>query len=432
MLTVYASMPPLRPVRKAPAAHPEPWTPSGLPPPPDRLAAALGSEAVLVSWSGGTRAKLEPSGCVPGMAGGLVRRGALLTRSPAARSLHLECGGWSAGAADYQLVKLQAYLEALAAAGIAAVGLGQAEAALGGSVLGPLVSAGPPVVCCNVVGFLPSVAVERSGQQFVITSVVAAGVAGATDPVQAVARLATPEGSTLIIMADLDPAGLASLAAGVPSSAVVIARTDESGATQPAGPCRILPSSGSGAVQYWWALGADAYATEAIADIVPDHPAIRSRIAAANRLLGTLDFAMDAPTAPPPGTAFVGDAACRSCHAQEFAVHAASRHALPKARFSGTPTANDPECLTCHTTGLGAIGGFSRRGQSEHGLNRIGCESCHGPGAAHVSARIAGDAVHAKLPRITLAQCSTCHDAERNRQFDVHAAWNAIAHGPNR
>ena len=457
MLSVYASIGTPRAVKPAnsqESAGVAAPVSLALPPPPTVLAAALGGAGVVVSWVAHGEARLEPCGCVAGMHGGLARRAALLSRVPASRALHLECGGWSGGSVDHQVIRAQAYLEALAAAGVAAVGVGVAEASLfpgaadlpGSSAVGlpgsspardspagdrlrPLISAGPPVVCCNLPGFTGSVQVERQGQAFVITSVVPAAIAGAEDPAEAVRRLLpVPAGAKLIVLADLDRAGLVALAESVPGIALVVGGAVDQPTPQPltAGAARVVHVANHGKTLGWWPWGGADCAFELITEAVPDHPMIRARIAAYQRRLATLDLAVDHPLAG-RGASLIGDDACMGCHANAAAIHGVSRHANAYASLVKKQYQYDPECLRCHVTGLGASGGFSRR--DPVAFARVGCESCHGPGSLHAAERAAGRPATGSLVPVTPATCVQCHDPENSPKFSYPTYWPRIAHG---
>jgi len=87
---------------------------------------------------------------------------------------------------------------------------------------------------------------------------------------------------------------------------------------------------------------------------------------------------------------YVGSEACESCHSSEFETWSKSAHARSLASLTTKKKAGDADCLRCHTTAMGLSGGFADSGDlvsfaAEHeDLARVGCESCHGPGADHI------------------------------------------------
>jgi hypothetical protein len=124
---------------------------------------------------------------------------------------------------------------------------------------------------------------------------------------------------------------------------------------------------------------------------------------------------------PPSGATYVGAEACSNCHPSAFETWQGSKHAhaldslLPDERFL------DPDCLQCHSTGMGFRSGYAGKDKTP-ALARVGCESCHGPGSEHV----------AKFGRSKLAtqvQCLQCHDAENSPHFLREQYWPKITHG---
>jgi len=124
---------------------------------------------------------------------------------------------------------------------------------------------------------------------------------------------------------------------------------------------------------------------------------------------------------------WVGSDACGACHPGALAAWRASRHAAAAGNLGRS--AADRRCLACHATG-DAPAGRPREAA-------VGCEACHGAGAAYAADDIMRDPVLARelglveldtAPR-RLAVCMRCHGtATRLRRFDPEAAWEAIRH----
>jgi hypothetical protein len=150
--------------------------------------------------------------------------------------------------------------------------------------------------------------------------------------------------------------------------------------------------------------------------------------------LARRDFAASetalAPVLPPnvpPGFALAGSDTCRKCHQNDWhswrqSAHAAAWHSLERKDAQA-----DPDCQRCHATGYGMPGGFVSAGRS-HALVGVGCESCHGPSAAHV----ADPTVHTPHFREARAGCQSCHDRENSPKFALDSYWNKIRHGSSR
>jgi hypothetical protein len=160
---------------------------------------------------------------------------------------------------------------------------------------------------------------------------------------------------------------------------------------------------------------------------LPDHPATAALVAAAKARLATVD----APSAG-AGASFqlgtspwVGSAACEGCHAAATAQWATTPHARAWASLVTAGRASDRECWSCHATGANLPGGPSDPSQV-HGLENVGCESCHGPGRAHAASPAT---VHlTETPDI--ATCTRCHDGVRDEgRFDAGAYLVRVQHG---
>jgi peroxiredoxin len=127
----------------------------------------------------------------------------------------------------------------------------------------------------------------------------------------------------------------------------------------------------------------------------------------------------------PSGIDYVGSDQCESCHPKEFATWSASPHALALASLEARGAKEKTDCLECHTTGFGQPGGFaaSAAASSHPDLARVGCESCHGPGAAHVEpdAKKIGTIISLgdKCDSCVILQiCGGCHDDANDPGFE--------------
>jgi hypothetical protein len=153
---------------------------------------------------------------------------------------------------------------------------------------------------------------------------------------------------------------------------------------------------------------------------------------------------MPHPRKPSQGD-FVGSEKCSNCHEAEYNVWKKSGHAGSGRTLWGLdpPRQFDPECLACHVTGWHAQACFPYESgylglESTPKLASVGCESCHGPGGAHVAAESAGsDAGQQELQaamRLTRADakrqvCVRCHDVSNSPDFEFEAYWPDVAHG---
>jgi nitrate/TMAO reductase-like tetraheme cytochrome c subunit len=174
---------------------------------------------------------------------------------------------------------------------------------------------------------------------------------------------------------------------------------------------------------------------------------------------------------------YVGSEACKQCHAAEYAVwdktpHGHALDALEKIATRPTLRNFDPECVRCHTVGFDHKTGYVDAATTP-ALKHVGCESCHGPGSAHVDNPRAKDLQELLRPwaqrqqgvfdlpdmkfiekmakldviergkveiqpvqQILINQvsgtCSKCHDADNDPNFDLYKYWPKIVHGKKR
>jgi peroxiredoxin len=125
----------------------------------------------------------------------------------------------------------------------------------------------------------------------------------------------------------------------------------------------------------------------------------------------------------PTAAAYVGSAACQSCHADEHAAWQAHPHAKALDTLAAKGKAGDADCLRCHTTGLEKPGGFQANGGAQPALAGVGCESCHGPGGDHVGENARRQGTILKLSDkcgscAILQICGACHDDANDPGFE--------------
>lgn len=118
---------------------------------------------------------------------------------------------------------------------------------------------------------------------------------------------------------------------------------------------------------------------------------------------------------------FAGATVCKSCHAKEYASWSGTGHATAMSSLVREGKRDDPACLQCHTTGAGQAGGFGTV-PAVAGLDQVGCESCHGPGGAHV--RVARKGYGA----VAASACVTCHDVKNSPEFDYYSYLPRVSH----
>jgi hypothetical protein len=127
----------------------------------------------------------------------------------------------------------------------------------------------------------------------------------------------------------------------------------------------------------------------------------------------------------------VGSRTCAACHTEAYHWWLGTRHARAYQSLQKRGRELDLDCIGCHVTGFDQPGG-ARIGQLSE-LKAVGCESCHGPGGAHVDNP---QPPHRALSRATPEPvCLRCHDAEHSDDFrylEKQALLRAPGHGAAR
>jgi hypothetical protein len=145
---------------------------------------------------------------------------------------------------------------------------------------------------------------------------------------------------------------------------------------------------------------------------------------------------------------YLGSVKCAACHKASYAAwgkssHASAARALAKLK---PPRHLDPECIRCHMTGWHPQGGFPYEGGylgagTTPDLGSVGCESCHGPGGAHVAAETGTNqnlkqklqnAMALGRDEAKARVCTSCHDVNNSPDFDYEAYWPDVAHPQGR
>ena len=112
---------------------------------------------------------------------------------------------------------------------------------------------------------------------------------------------------------------------------------------------------------------------------------------------------------------------CKTCHSSIHESWSKSRHAHAMATLEKTHQDFDPECVTCHATGVLVRNGFANKRDTPE-LANVQCEACHGPGLAHADSPSKG---YGKVEEQT---CRSCHTDERTPDFEFEKAWEKIKH----
>jgi hypothetical protein len=122
---------------------------------------------------------------------------------------------------------------------------------------------------------------------------------------------------------------------------------------------------------------------------------------------------------------WTGSAACGRCHPAELAAWEATPHARTRARWGSVRP--EGRCLGCHATGEAPAGPVV--------AVEVGCEACHGAGAAYAEDDAMRDRpvaqalglADASTAAARAAMCAPCHRAStRGAPFDPAAAVHPV------
>jgi hypothetical protein len=410
-----------------------------------------GSRPLVILISGDTAGWIAPCGCATNQSGGLLRRGTFVAEQRTQAEVILaDAGGAAGGTSLYDRLKFASLLQGELAMGVAVHNIGRSEIAQGLDELRrlalelrvPFISAnlrdgqGQPVVD----GFR---IIEAGGTRTLFVGVVspryATGECRISEPVAAVLEtLQSQQGhfDRVVVLAYLPEDEVRALAAAVPEShAVVGGPTGQCIAPVAAGPVLLASATNKGKFMVRLTAGSAGSHNPLSGDIVEmdgsisDDATQQKLLAEFRRDLAARDLsAADSGLAPaatariPADSHIAGSASCAACHEEDGGHWRASAHARAWETLVHAEAQADSYCQQCHTTGFGIAGGFVSAGRvADRG--GVGCESCHGPSAAH-AARPA-----LKTPFTARDQCVTCHDHENSPKFEYASYWEKILHG---
>ena len=165
----------------------------------------------------------------------------------------------------------------------------------------------------------------------------------------------------------------------------------------------------------------DHYAANGLSDLQ-----LRARLEAVAK--GTADKPLlafpEGPTA--------GSASCRSCHSSTHKSWRKSPHGKAMKSLQQDNKADDPACVSCHATqrsyGLGAPDDAVAHFRTDES---VGCESCHGPGVAHVGEPRKDNIVGltGSCPECVIeAICTGCHDPEWDPEWNLDVRMKGLDH----
>ncbi len=127
------------------------------------------------------------------------------------------------------------------------------------------------------------------------------------------------------------------------------------------------------------------------------------------------------PEAPETGWYYAGYETCERCHADQAEHWLVTDHAAAFTSLAKKNQDFNPECIPCHVTGFGYIGGFMSP-DATPALGGVQCEMCHGAAGEHL------EKPSEQYGEIAETTCIICHTPEKNPQFDYETYYQKIKH----
>ena len=150
------------------------------------------------------------------------------------------------------------------------------------------------------------------------------------------------------------------------------------------------------------------------------------------RLAAIQEGRADKPLLAFPEGPTVGAATCKSCHKAEHKWLKKDPHGGAMKRLAATSQQGEAACVRCHATPVAVGLGASRTALADFRVDEgVGCESCHGPGTAHVAGPTADNIVGlgGSCPVCVIeAICTNCHTAEQDPTWNLDVRLKAIHH----
>lgn len=116
---------------------------------------------------------------------------------------------------------------------------------------------------------------------------------------------------------------------------------------------------------------------------------------------------------------------CGKCHPMEYKHWLTTAHSRTYETIRKTGRQDDPECLLCHTMGLGRPGGFVSMAKTPP-FARVTCQGCHAVTSDHADRKIKPEPkikIHSRL-------CMSCHGPVQSPNFDYFTYKPKILHRP--
>jgi len=420
---------------------------------------------LTVEYVSGFAGYVEPCRCNSGVLGGLPRRFTYLKQLRAERpnTLCLFGGDVYTGPGLEAQLKGETSLSFLRMAHYDAVLPGDADLRYGAKALRSAAASGLPLLCANPpakagLGAVAATATYQFGVpgrprpvRVGVTAVLGNGLVPSdaalglepTDATLAAKRAVAQirrQADYVILLAHMDLPDALRLADAVPAADLVIAAHVGSLVTQEPivrGNALVVANGDRGRygthLDIWFGPGMRLVRFRNVAvpldSSLRDDPEAAAIVLAMKRKLAAAVEAMS-PRATDPSP-YAGAAECAGCHEPQAKQWSRTPHASAFAllqRGQEGLDASQPECLLCHTVGFGAQGGYVNKARTPQ-LRGVQCESCHGPGRAHVQAARAGRPHTGDIARaVPRTACVKCHTAEKSPGFNYERSLASVRH----
>jgi len=389
---------------------------------------------ILMGDSGGY---LSPCGCTKPMSGGIRRRAtAVRTLTSGKAATILENGGLASGVGRQDFLKAETLAEALRQMRTSAIALTDSEAKLGKGAIEAIRNlAGDLLVQSNL-----SESDTNPVARFVLHGPFLIGAVGSAGPriaaalgekavssdeaAQELVQQAADAGKMPVLLLSDGRAEAERLARAVPALRVIQYRSTARPERTPVKIGKTLLASPGEKGKFVLAMRfkGDELTSYASVELGPEFVDDQEVSGTYRRYLSRVENEQLLDRVPrSTSPAFAGTARCGSCHAPALKKWQGSLHAKALRTLIGDGHGRDPDCVGCHVVGLDKTGGFRSVAKTPQ-LANVGCESCHGPGAAH-SAR-----PNVKMGKVGARACAPCHVPDHSPNFDFAEYWRRIRH----
>ncbi|MBV9866390.1 MAG: hypothetical protein JO316_13640 [Abitibacteriaceae bacterium] len=383
-------------------------------------------------------AQIEPCGCSPNQPGGLSRLATVIQQQHLKNALMVDCGNVAASGYDPELTRFRYLLLGMQDLGYQVINLGANEVTMGASHIRYFRDNYPHLkfVSANVMDAQTGKSLVEP-YQIVTLPTLKVGVTGVTTA-GASQDLQIKKSDDAIKQVVSQLKGQVDLVVVLQDSPAKVMVYDRTGQLSWQGK---VPDFGK-AFKAQAALDHLSQPQLTTLDIpfktkpAPDYVA---KVNNYKRAVSSLEFdpSQFAPYSPFFGSKakFVGDTTCATCHAQAHAIWQKTPHAHAMAVLQKNNDEGRPECVRCHSVGYALPTGFKTLKETPR-LANVQCESCHGPGAAHVAYYQKPQTTQTHEPpdygAVGQQFCVNCHDPENDPKYHklgFARYWAKIKHG---